>query len=331
MAEITYRMLQNGFDSQTAKSHKKAISLITDTMDKLRPSAILAEQLLFNNFEPHFDAYIALNVAVEIAEGTYKGKTASFEQVMSDVPKKLKVWEGGIHAIFPEDTPEEIEIFPQKRKIFYDGTYETRLLAIKALSVKLLEYTVAHPSLVPVQADVAAFHTLAHTTRQVQQGKEGGDGTLRIQREAQRVATMGAYWGLVYGGLLGLYYATPAIIGQYIDFGLLYDHKQEELIENIIMPPGGGVRNVPLVDVAVTATTKFRIKNLNTNPGELAIVYFAASTSTDPGDAPVGMVFNPGDNKIVTAAQLGFEPAKLFLNIATSSPVAVELEIYEVN
>ncbi len=330
MATQNFRLLINGFESQTRTSHKKAVSLSTDTTDKLRVTTDPALQAIYTIYLVHHEAYIALNLAVEISEGTYKGKTAGFETIMNTVGNKLRSWEPPIRVLFPEDSPVEMEIFPNKRTPFYAGTYEQRLLAVKALRDKLLEYTVANPSLVAVQADVAAFFTLANTARQTQQGKEGEESGLRTQREAQRVITMNAYWGIVYAGLLQQFYTTPDRIADLIDFGLLYDYRTEELIETLNVNGNNTIVNVPLADVSVTANTKFRIKNPTEQTGSLAIVYFGNTLIAGPGEPPIGIVLNGGDNRIVTAAELGFADSKPFLNIMNPSTNTVEVEIWEV-
>src|SRR5688572_13212531 len=108
MAEQNYRLLQNGFISQTRNSHKKAVSLTTDSVDKLRVTTDPLLQAIYNAYLPHHDTYIARNVAVEIAEGTYKGRTLSFENIIDTVDDKLRLWEPPIRTIFPEDSPTEI-------------------------------------------------------------------------------------------------------------------------------------------------------------------------------------------------------------------------------
>src|SRR5687768_2099846 len=102
MAEHTFRLLQNGFEIQTQDTHKKAINLTTDTMDKLNGTGIAALTTIRNNYEPHHDAYMALNLAVEMTEGTYKGKTLSWELIIDMVKDKLRLWEPPIYTVFPE-------------------------------------------------------------------------------------------------------------------------------------------------------------------------------------------------------------------------------------
>lgn len=310
MSGTTYRLLQNSFEIQTAKSHKKAVSLSTDTTDKLRVAVNPYLVTVYNEYLAYHDAYIALNLAVEIAEGTYKGKTATFETIMGGVGEKLRLWEAPIRVVFPEDSGDEIEIFPQKRKPFYEGTYEMRLLAVKALRDKLLEYTVAHASLVPVQADVAAFFTLANTARQTQQGKEGIDGDLRAQRETQRVTTMNAYWGIAYGGLLHEFRNEPQRIAEYIDFSLLYDTGgNEPVIVNGGINAGQVINfNNLAPDLDATAETVIRLKNTSTVP--LSLTFYSANNPTDlPGPGPQFTVAS-GETleKVIGDFQLGTYP-----------------------
>lgn len=256
-------------------------------------------------------------------EGTYKGKTNLFETLIDGVDIKLRQWEGAIRAVFIEDSPTEIEIFPNKRGPFQTGTYEQRLGAIRILRDKLLEYTAANPTLVPVQADVAAFYTLCDTARATQQGKEGNLNDARSQREAQRVVTMNAYMGIVYGGLLQQLYTDLTRVGDFIDFSILYDLVSEDLLADIDIANGNTVFNVPLDGVTVTGNKKFRIivkDDTNT----------AIGNKDQPSDPPKGIALNAGDNRIVTAAELGFDPTHTFLNLFTANGVAAQVQVYEV-
>lgn len=327
--ERTFRMLQNSFLSQTTGSHKKAVSLFTDSADKLRGNANAALAAIYVLFEPFFNAYISLNDAVSMLEGTYKGKTNLFEHLIDNVANKLREWEGPIRTLFPEDSSTEIEIFPNKRSPFLQGTYEQRLSAIRVLRDKLLEYTVANPSLVAVQADVAAYYTLCNTARQTQQGKEGSLNDVRSQREEQRVATANAYMGIVYGGLLQQFYTDIERVGDYIDFSLLYDLATEELIGDVSFTGPDAIANIPLEGVKVTAAKEFKIKVSSASGSGIVLAYFAATNAAKPGDPYIGAAVNIGDTITITAAELGFADDKTFLNFATSTGAEVKVELFE--
>ena len=328
--ERIFRMLQNSFEIQTRNTHKKAVSLITDSLQKLEAGSTAALVAIYTAFLPFFNAYISLNDAVGLLEGTYKGKTNLFESLIDDVSLKLREWEGKIRSEFPEDSPTEIEIFPNKRKPFYEGTYEQRLGAIRILRDKLLEYTVAFPSLVPVQADVAAYYTLCEAARSTQQGKEGNLGELRIQRETQRVLTMQAYMGLVYGGLLKIFYADLKQVGSFIDFPLLYDLVNEDLLVGIDTGGPGIVLNVPLDGVAVSGSKKFRFIVKDEGADAELQAYFTQGPTLIPMPGQLTAPLHKGDNKIIEANDLGFGGAKIYLNIFQVSGAPAQVQVYEV-
>ena len=324
-------MLQNSFEIQTQGTHKKAMSLITDTVQKLEGNSNVLLLAIYTAFLPFFNAYQALNDAVGLLEGTYKGKTNLFETLIDNMGDKLKDWEGKIRAVFPEDSSTEIEIFPHKRNPFYDGTYEQRLGALRILRDKLLEYTGDHISLVAVQADIAAYYTLCNAARSTQQGKEGNLNDVRSQRETQRVLTMNAYLGIVYGGLLQQFFTDLKRVGDYIDFALLYDLVSEELIVTIESSVANSVSNVLLQDVPVTNTKKFRFIVTGENGNGKVLVYFAAAANEAPADSVVGKALNVGDNRIFTAAELGFVPANSFMNIFNVNGGSITVEVYEIS
>ena len=93
MATTNYRLLLNTFESRTRYSHIKAVKLSTDTTDKLRGLTDPDLAAIFAAYEPFHETYIALNVAIEIAEGVYKGKTNSLEEILDTLPDKLRIWE----------------------------------------------------------------------------------------------------------------------------------------------------------------------------------------------------------------------------------------------
>jgi len=165
-----FLILNNTFASQTRRSHKKAVSFLTDSTDKmLNVPALVA---IYNLFLPYFTAYIDLNDAVGLLEGTYKGKTNMFETLIDGLTDKLKVWEGKIRNVFPEDSPMEIEIFPNKRNPFYKGTYEQRRGALRTLRNKIASLLPDYPALATVHDEIEAYTALCEAARSTQQGKE---------------------------------------------------------------------------------------------------------------------------------------------------------------
>jgi len=326
MSTPTYRLLINTFLSQTSDSHTKAVRLSTDSTDKLRVRTEPALVSIYTDYLPFHTAYINLNVAVSMADGTYKGKTMSFNDVLNTLPDKLRDWEPAIYSVFREDSPTGTEIFPNKRTPFYEGTYESRLLAVKVLRDKLLEYTPTEPTLVPVQADVAAFFTLADTARQTQQGNEGNLSNLRLQRENQRQATMAAFWGIVYGGLLRFYYNTPELILGIIDLNELFANRPDSVTVGGNLTLGQVVNiNALLPDINAEPDTVLRLRNKSAFNATL--VFYAATTASELPGAGTQFTVNAGNTLEKTIAEMGFSDPYSFFNVLNNGPEPAEWEI----
>lgn len=314
MSTLNFRLLSNSFASQTSDSHVKAVRLSTDSVDKLRVRTEPELVSIYTDYLPFHTSYINLHVAVTIADGTYKGKTLGFMDVLNTLPDKLRYWEPVIYSLFPEGSPTATEIFPQRRSPFYESSYENRLLAVKALRDKLLEYTPANAALVPVQADVAAFFSLADTTRQTQQGNEGNLSTLRLQREEQRQLTMAAFWGIVYGGLLRYYYTNPELILGIIDLHELYDNRRESISINGTLNSGQVVNiNALLPDLNAEPTSVLKLKNNSSTTA--TVVFYAATSATELPGTGTQFTVAPGNVLEKSLADMGFADPYSYFNV----------------
>jgi hypothetical protein len=327
MSTQNFRLLNNSFLSQTIESHSRAVRLSTDSVDKLRPQTAPALVSIYNDYLPFHNAYMQLNVAVSIADGTYKGKTLGFSDVLDTLPEKLRDWEPQVYSIYREDSPVATEIFPNKRTPFYDGPYDLRLLAVQALRDKLQQLSATEPALVPVQADVATFYTLAETTRQTQQANEGQLSLLRLQRDEQREATMNAFWGIVYGGLLRIYYNTPELILGFIDLFELYDNASEEpvVLSGNINSEQVVNLNGQIDDNNIDGNTVVVMKNTSASATQL--YFYAADAPDKKPDGFVSVILNPGEELSRTIADIGFTEVNTFFNIYNPGSEAGSWEV----
>jgi len=182
---------------------------------------------------------------------------------------KLRDWEGKIRAVFPEDTPIEIEIFPRKRTPFYQGTYEQRLSTLRTLRNKLAELLPSYPQLQVVHDEVAAYTALCEAARSTQQGKEGNLAVLRTQREAQRVTTMDAYFGIVYGGLLQMFFTEIERVGDFMELGFLYGNADRP---DVIKTGNVGANSslyINTTGISITNFTNITFENPINAPGSI--------------------------------------------------------------
>ena len=330
MATSNYRLLFNSFESRTRYSHIKAVKLSTDTTDKLRGHSDPDLAAIFTAYEPFHEAYISLNVAIEISEGVYKGKTSSMEGLLDTLPDKLRMWEPPVYMLFPEDSDVAKEIFPHKRSPFLQGPYDGRLLSVRALRDNLLNYTGATPSLVPIQADVAAFYALVNAARQTQQLREGNLDELRHQRDVQRVTTMNAYWGIVYGGLLRKFYNDPVAILNYIDLHEFYDNVEPGPVRVRGTINSGQVLNINSLMEELELGAESILKLRVTEPPLGSLTFYSAYNPTDgPGSGPQYPVTNPTELE-KTVADFQFETFPQF-NVYNPGPgtAAWEIEVVE--
>ncbi len=115
----------NTFEVQTRNNFKKMLSLTLDHYGKLVAAAAM---------DPAFvamrDAYETLNLNFQTsyanwkgAEGTHEGSTLNVEDLLKQLNTEVRSWEGTVRYVFPEDSPNEKSIFPNKRVPFQSGTY----------------------------------------------------------------------------------------------------------------------------------------------------------------------------------------------------------------
>lgn len=222
MATRQWSFLSNPFAASTRNSFIKAEILFTDCHAKLQNENSDADiAIMFADLDPAYKAYQKMYAHWLSAKGSYKGKTAGLEELMSDnLPTELRKWEGAIRNQFTEDSPTEIAIFPNKRSPFFHGTYETRIIAVKSLAKKLLDY----PSLTTTQIAVESFANLLETTRLVQQQNEGGVKQLSDLLEAQRIIVCKVLYGIL-GRLMNKYQEHPQTIAHFFDFSLFRRKK----------------------------------------------------------------------------------------------------------
>ena len=223
-----HRLLQNTFEVQTRLSHVNAYQFLTDSMDKLRGSTHPQIVPISNSFFPFYTSYSDLNIKWIGKKASYKSSTQRFVEAIKQLDKKLPEWEGKVRYLFPENTAEEVAIFPKKRNLFLRGTYEQRVQAISTLSKKLQNLSVSHPSLTVVYEDVRDYYTLCFQAREKQQQNEGALAMLGSEREAQRIITMNAYLGLVYCGLGQLHYNNLNALKAFMDLSLLYKKAKKK-------------------------------------------------------------------------------------------------------
>lgn len=224
---------------------------------------------------------------------------------------EIKVWEGKVRGIFPEDSIQERSIFPDKRKPFQQGTYEQRISALRTLYERLGTYT-TEPVLVTLSATVQSFYNVISAARNAQQGNEISVSDYSASLEAQRVLCSKQMYGTL-GKLMYKYLDNPVLIEEYWDMSLLRDSGS-----NILGEFSGGaagnntVQYIPLPEITIVPTTKFRLTNL-ANGAQVLAFYLSEQQGAEPSGGVIAV--NSGDTITKTATELGFTPARPYLNV----------------
>jgi len=310
---LPWRFAINPFLSATDRNFKKMLSLYADHFNKLvQKGATDADVLAMKNqYQPFHEGFITIYSNWRGSEGVGESRTLDVETQFGLLNSEIKVWEGRVRGIFPEDSVEERSIFPDKRMPFQKGTYEQRISALRTLFERLATYT-TEPVLVTLSATVESFYNVISAARNAQQGNEISVSDYSASLEAQRVLCSKQMYGTL-GKLMYKYLDNATLIEEYWDMSLLRDSGN-----NILGELSGGIsgnnmpKNIPLTDITVSASTKFRITNL-ANGAQVLAFYFGDQPNAQPITGVIAV--NTSDTLTKTAEELGYNPMRVYLTV----------------
>ncbi len=310
---LPWRFAINPFLSATDRNFKKMLSLDADHFNKLVQKGTIDPDVLAmkTQYESFHHDFITIYSNWRGSEGVGESRTLDVETQFGLLNTEIKVWEGKVRSIFPEDSIQERAIFPDKRKAFQQGTYEQRISALRTLYQILATYS-AEPVLLSLSATVESFYNVISAARNAQQGNEISVSGYSASLEAQRVLCSRQMYGTL-GRLMYKYLDNPILIEEYWDMSLLRDSSSNILGEFAGNVSGGNnVANIPLEGIEVSPATKFRMSTLAGGTGVLAF-YFSDQQQGQPGGEFIAV--NSGDTITKTAEELGFGGSNLFFNV----------------
>ena len=307
----------NTLESNTRGTQKKALSLVNDTDAKLQNEIADPDiAVTYNQLHPFVLSYNQMWQNYQVAEGTYEGKTLDVESQLEDITVDLKIWEGKIRSEFPEDSPTEREIFPNKRAPFQTGTYETRINSLGALATKLLDYT-GLPVIAATQLLVQSRFNQLESSRILQQNKEGALGQLSDLLENQRILVMDEMYG-VLGRLMFKFRSDRKQITRFFDLSLLRNTgNDDEPLTAKGDVPANAVKDFVDIgeDIEPTADLRIKLKNITTSPVSLRFFF-----TDDAGlDGSEGITLLSGQEIETTLGALGFNPARRRFRVTNQS------------
>jgi len=300
----------NTYDVNTRVSRPIAYKFFTDYKAKVEAGGLTDPELLIihNDFVPYYDALKGIYLNLQLIEGEYEGRTLGFEDllVLLNDTNHLRRWEGKIRAEFPEDSPTEKEIFPNKRTPFLSGTYENRVLTVGTLAQKLLQY----PALAATQLEVLSFYNLMESTREAQQNHEGSLANLRVLFENQRVIVATEVFG-AYGKFCYKYRNNRPMIKTFFDMEILRKGETDIVLFDDIV----NANEAKNITQDFSADQVFGIEN----NGDAALWFYTSDAAGNPYQG-WGVQVLPGEYKKFNVTELG--GLRQFLNVYNQNGTA---------
>jgi len=307
----------NTFEVQTRTSFKKMLTLTLDHIAKLSGTAETNPAFvpIRDGYAPLHDAFTAAYAAWKGSEGTHEGSTLNVEDLFLQLNTELRTWEARVRVVFPEDSPNERSIFPNKRIPFQSGTYEQRISAVKTLYEKLATF-IGEPSLIALSTTVNNFYDTIQSARFVQSTNEVGISSRSAALEAARLAcAVGMYGNL--GQIMYLFRENPVEIEQYWDLSLLRNTTDNTFSQSVSVDTvsTATVGLSPAQRDSIDANTLIKITNTSTAPVPLKVGF-----STAAGEEPTfTATVEPEMMRELSASELGWSSEKKFLTIRNES------------
>jgi hypothetical protein len=320
MAEL-WEPLENKFINGTKNSKKRMNTVCADTGDKIdfrkAETGIGALNTYYKPFRTSFQNKYALWFSTN---GTYNAATQTTERLKAELSGvKAKRWSVKVENEYIDDPDKYKAIFPNGRAPFQEGSYESRLTALQALSNALTGIDALRDTKTEVDTFLAQFQA----ARTLQQGKESMVDELSRQVEVERVS-VGVALYYVLGGLMQIYSATPDAIAAFFDLETLRRTGAEE-----DEPEGGLVLTLApgqTLEAGITFTADTVL--LVINHGEVPLSVFTGGDTPVPPASP--FVLQPGEEVEKPVTELG-DPANRYLYIQNNNPdLAGSIEIIDV-
>lgn len=316
---------KNTFEANTRKSFKKMLTLSFDHFAKLSGAATTNPALvpLRDDYAPLHQTYSAAYSDWTLALGNHEAETFRLAEWSARLNQEVRDWEGQVRFVFAEGTPQELMLFPQKRVPFQSGTYEQRILAVRALAVQLATFT-TQPVLLTLSATVQAFYDQMQAVRLAQTGLELSVSRSSRHLEQSRLAcARGMFSNL--GRLMHLMSDRPQGIGQFWELHLLRPTPRGAFADSLLIDP----QTIATADLSpkqrekLTANTRLTIKNSSPRTVSLFVGF-----STEPQAAsPHAVELLPNEARELSASELGWSTTHTYLTAHNSHDQTATLSV----
>jgi hypothetical protein len=313
----TWSFFKNPFLSPTHGSVRKAVRIARfhdSALDANKADPPILE--MYNYFHPFFVALLAAFNKIEGQGGTQEGATALVNLLIKELSsKKIKAWDVAIQTVYEQGSPQYIDLLPNRRIPFQNGTNGERLAAVGGLSENL-EGIVA---LASVKTSVDAFYTQLDTALTKQQSELSNTEGISDAFELARVAMCKAQY-VSLGKLMAQNVDNPTAAEKYFDLDAIRNTKQTMFT---------GTLQVAQTKTIAERTLKPTDELVLENTGTVNIMYYLSNVKNGQ---QVGNSFQivPNDKLVIYASQFGDLTNNHFLvvkNLSYEAKGAYKLEI----
>ncbi len=184
---------------------------------------------LLATLQPPVQTYDDAYTAWLSKQGSVKGQTKTLTMLLDDLSSnQIQEWDLAIQNVYRQNTPQYIALLPQHRKPFQQGTQQSKITAVGALSLAIG----TDAKLQDLKADVDTFqNALVLANASQKDGKSNKSGS-SAEVEADRIVLGIVLYGIL-GQLMDYYKETPEMIATVILVDALRTHEQTVFSQDV--------------------------------------------------------------------------------------------------
>ncbi len=316
--------LSNTFEINTRKAFAKMLKIGNDHDSRLNGDKedpdILA---LWTFFNPLILVYRNLFSLWQSSFSFRMSKTLILADTFKLLAKPwIREWQVKVHNIFPEDSPQDKALFPQKKAPFQSINYEERIIAVNTLANSMAAY----PELADIKKDVEDKYELLVKVRDEQKQAMQMEGKRVNDLETQRKVLANALYKNL-ASLMVKYFEEPTLGERFFDLSLIRRSSTDSdssfsLSNQFLDAETSAVVAIPKKFV-LSIGANFIFANSG-GGGELHCFFAASASATD---SPTKAVVLPGETLETTAGEMGWSATNSMLIVKNVGTLTAEYEV----
>ena len=315
----------NPFRNSTRKSFRKALKLSIAHDSYLYTKMInfpLDDDwvFLYNRYHPKHIAYRTAYSIWASSGGNLSGNTQMVKDLFKQIPAKLEQWIAAIIPVYAKASANFLKLFPLGRDPFEHGKIDSKITAIKTLSVSMKDDV----ALIPAKVMVDEAYAELDDARSDQEGGKMSKKSNSMGLDKARGWIMDIQYADM-GFLINKYYLTPKSIQAFFDLQTLRSNIQSYFTHKMHTTETYSITKNTFVVKDELCAKVGKAKN----DTDIVTLYLA---STLGGTDSTGITIKTHEKLIITASQFNVDLEKhTFLTAVTNNnleAVKFAVELY---